>query len=115
MGGVRAVLYTAVGFFVVQDDFVPAAKPIDMLAEFFSRLVFTTSGNIEPVTTPAKWFVNSIGAVWILALLVTGIGLLYSSRRPRQEPDADTRLRSLLRQHPSSNIARELVDRQCPS
>ena len=46
----------------------PAAKPADMLAEFFSRLVFTTSGNIEPVTTPAKWFVNSIGAVWLVAI-----------------------------------------------
>ena len=98
------LLYTAVGFFVLQDDFVPAAKPIDMLAEFCSRLVFTTSGNIDPVTTPAKWFVNSIGAVWLVALLVTAIGLLYSSRRPRPVPDADTRLRELLRRWPSSNI-----------
>ena len=58
-------LYTAVGFFVLQDDFVPPAKPINMLAEFFSRLVFTTSGNIEPDSTPAEWFVNSIGAIWL--------------------------------------------------
>jgi 4-amino-4-deoxy-L-arabinose transferase-like glycosyltransferase len=57
------LLYTAVGFFVLQDEFVPTARPIDMLSEFFSRLVFTTSGNIEPVTSTAKWFVNSIGVV----------------------------------------------------
>jgi len=97
-------LYTAVGFFVLQDDFVPTAKPIDMLAEFFSRLVFTTSGNIDPVSTPAKWFVNSIGVVWLGALLITGVGLLYSSRRPRPAPDADTRLRALLLEHNASNI-----------
>ena len=42
------------------------AKPIDMLAEFFSRLIFTTSGNIEPNSTPAPWFVNSIGAIWLI-------------------------------------------------
>ncbi len=97
-------LYTAVGFFVLQDDFQPAAKPIDMLGEFFSRLVFTTSGNIDPITTPAKWFVNSIGAIWLAAILITVVGLLYSSRRARPFPEADTRLRALLRQHNSSNI-----------
>ena len=32
------------------------------------------------------------------------IGLIYSSRRPRPEPEQDTRLRALLRQHHSSNI-----------
>ena len=42
-----------------------------MIGEFFSRLVFTTSGNIEPATTPATWFVNSIGAVWLIAILIT--------------------------------------------
>ena len=97
-------LYTAVGFFVLQDDFVPRAKPINMLAEFFSRLIFTTSGNIEPNSTPASWFVNSIGAIWLAMILITVVGIIYSSRRPRPVPDADTRLRGLLRQYPSSNI-----------
>jgi lysylphosphatidylglycerol synthetase-like protein (DUF2156 family) len=101
---VALFVYTAVGFFVLQDEFIPNAKPIDMLAEFFSRLVFTTSGNIHPISTPAEWFVNSIGAIWIVVLLVTAIGLLYSSRRPRPAPDADVRLRALLRQYRSSNI-----------
>jgi phosphatidylglycerol lysyltransferase len=98
-------LYTAVGFFVLQDDFTPPAKPIDMLAEFFSRLVFTTSGNITPNSTPARIFVSSIGAIWLVFILVTVVGLIYSSRRPRPVPDADTRLRGLLRQYRSSNIA----------
>jgi phosphatidylglycerol lysyltransferase len=97
-------LYTAVGFFVLQDDFEPAAKPINMLAEFFSRLVFTTSGNIEPISTPAEWFINSIGAIWLAMILITVVGIIYSSRRPRPVPDADVRLRGLLRQYPSSNI-----------
>ena len=75
-----------------------------MIGEFFSRLVFTTSGDIEPATTAARWFVNSIGAVWLIAIVVTVIGLIYSSRRPRPVPEQDTRLRALLRQHDSSHI-----------
>ena len=98
------LVYTAVGFFVLQDEFVPTAKPIDMLSEFFSRLVFTTSGNIEPVSSTAEWFVNSIGVVWLTAILITLVGLIYSSRRARPFPEAEPRLRSLLHQHHSSNI-----------
>jgi len=101
---VALFVYTAVGFAVLQDDFVPKARPADMIGEFFSRLVFTTSGNIEPASTAARWFVNSIGAVWLLAIVITVIGLIYSSRRPRPVPEQDTRLRALLRQHDSSNI-----------
>jgi lysylphosphatidylglycerol synthetase-like protein (DUF2156 family) len=97
-------VYTAAGFAVLQDEFVPAARPADMITEFLYRLVFSTSGNIEPATTPARWFVNSIGVVWVATVLVTVVGLVYSSRRPRQEPDAGTRLRELLSRHPSSNI-----------
>ena len=97
-------LYTAVGFFVLQDEFVPTARPIDMVTEFFSRLVFTSSGNIEPVTSTAEWFVNSIGVVWLTAILITVVGLIYSSRRARPFPQADTHLRELLHQHHSSNI-----------
>jgi len=96
--------YTAVGFAVLQDAFVPEARPADMFTEFLYRLLFSTSGNIEPTSTSAQVFVNSIGAVWLIAVVVTAIGLLYSSRRPRVEPEADTRLRALLRQHESSNI-----------
>ncbi len=97
-------VYTATGFFVLQDDFAPSAKPIDMVAEFLSRLVFTTSGNIDPVTTPAKWFVNSIGAIWLGAILITLVGLIYQSRRARPFPEAEPRLRALLREQSSSNI-----------
>ncbi|MET0143223.1 MAG: phosphatidylglycerol lysyltransferase domain-containing protein [Ilumatobacteraceae bacterium] len=96
--------YTSIGFAILQDDFTPPARPADMIAEFVSRMVFTTSGNITPDSTAAKVFVRSIGLVWGLALLITIIGLIYSSRRPRPEPDQDTRLRGLLRQHGSSNI-----------
>jgi phosphatidylglycerol lysyltransferase len=97
-------VYTAVGFAVLKGDFVPAARPADMITEFLYRMVFSTSGNIEPATTAAEWFVDSIGAVWLTAILVTLVGLLYSSRRPRQELGADVRLRALLRQYSSSNM-----------
>jgi lysylphosphatidylglycerol synthetase-like protein (DUF2156 family) len=97
--------YTAVGFAVLRDDFRPQARFPDMLAELATRLVFSTTHNIEPVTTAARWFVGSIGAVWLLTLLVTFVGLLYSARRVLPEPDQDTRMRELLRQHESSTIA----------
>jgi phosphatidylglycerol lysyltransferase len=97
-------VYTAVGFAVLAEEFVPKATAADMITEFLCRLVFTSSGNIEPDSTSAEVFVSSIGAVWLIAVVVTAIGLLYSSRRPRVEPEADTRLRGLLRQHKSSNI-----------
>jgi lysylphosphatidylglycerol synthetase-like protein (DUF2156 family) len=97
-------VYTAVGFAVLQDDFVPKAKPSTMIGEFVSRLVFTTSGEIEPATTSARLFVNSIGAIWLVVILVTIVGLIYQSRRPRPVPDQDARLRGLLREHDSSNI-----------
>ncbi len=97
-------VYTAVGFAVLKDEFVPAARPADMITEFLYRLVFSTSGNIEPATTSSRVFVNSIGAVWYLAIIVTIIGIVYSSRRPRPVPEADVRLRQMLRTWPSSNI-----------
>jgi lysylphosphatidylglycerol synthetase-like protein (DUF2156 family) len=97
--------YTAIGFAVLKDDFHPTASPADMVGEFVSRLFFTSSGNIEPVTTAAKWFVRSIGAVWIAAWLVALVGLLYSSRRPKPpEPVEDSRLRNLLQTYNSSSI-----------
>ncbi len=83
---------------------VPKARPADMVTEFIARMFFTTAGNIEPATTAAKWFINSIGAIWIGVIVITLVGLLYSSRRPRQDPDADVRLRDLLRRYHSSNI-----------
>ncbi|HEY6532939.1 MAG TPA: DUF2156 domain-containing protein, partial [Acidimicrobiales bacterium] len=97
-------VYTAIGFGVMADEFTPNATLADAIGEFFSRLVFTPSGNIEPTTTAANWFVTSIGAVWLIVILVTVVGLLYSSRRPRPEPEADERLHQLLHQHRSSNI-----------
>jgi lysylphosphatidylglycerol synthetase-like protein (DUF2156 family) len=97
-------VYTGVGFLVLREDFVPEASIADMIGEFFSRLVFTSSGNIEPATTAANWFVTSIGAVWIIAIIVTLVGLLYSSRRPRPQPEQDDRIRQLLRTNPATSI-----------
>ena len=97
--------YTAIGFAVLKDDFVPQADPSDMVGEFVSRLFFTSSDNIEPATTAAKWFVRSIGVVWSGALLLTLLGLIYQSRRPKPVvPEEDSRLRGLLHQHNSSSI-----------
>ena len=97
--------YTALGFWALKEEFVPEATPADMIGEFFSRLVFQPSGNIEPQTRAADWFVTSIGAVWIVTIIITGVGLIYQSRRPRPIPDEDTRLRALLSKYPSSSIA----------
>ena len=83
----------------------PQVTVPDAITEFLWRMVFTTSGNIEPTTTAANWFVTSIGAVWLATLLITLVGLLYSSRRPVPPPDADERLHDLLRGNRSSNIA----------
>lgn len=97
-------VYTAVGFAALQDDFVPDATPTDIVAEFATRLFFSTTHRIEPATTAARWFVNSIGAVWIVVLVVTVIGLVYSSRRSEPAPDQDTRIRDLLRNSPPTSI-----------
>ncbi|MGH9270795.1 MAG: hypothetical protein ACRDZ2_05945, partial [Ilumatobacteraceae bacterium] len=96
--------YTAVGFLVLQDDFTPTATLADMVGEFFSRLIFTPSGNIEPETRAATWFVTSIGAVWIITIVVSVVGLIYATRRARPVPEQDTRLRQLLAQYGSSSI-----------
>ena len=81
-------VYTVVGFWALKEEFVPEATPADMIGEFFSRLVFQPSGNIEPQTRAADWFVTSIGAVWIVTIIITGVGLIYQSRRPRPVPEA---------------------------
>lgn len=99
------LVYTVAGFAVMADEFTPNATWSDALVEWLNRLVFTTSGEIEPTTTAATWFITSIGAVWLTVILVTIVGLLYSSRRPVPPPDADDRLHGLLRTHRSSNIA----------
>ncbi|MGI9052888.1 MAG: bifunctional lysylphosphatidylglycerol flippase/synthetase MprF [Ilumatobacteraceae bacterium] len=96
--------YTAIGFFVLQDDFVPEATIADMIGEFASRLIFIPSGNIEPQTRAATWFVTSIGAVWIITILVTIVGLTYASRRVQPVAEEDVRLRGLLRRYQSSSI-----------
>jgi phosphatidylglycerol lysyltransferase len=97
-------VYTALGFAVLQDDFEPQATVTDMVGEFATRLVFSTTHSIEPTTTAARVFVGSIGAIWLLTLLVTLIGLLYSARRVPPEPDQDERLRELLETYESSTI-----------
>lgn len=97
--------YTAIGFAVLKDDFVPRADPSDMVAEFVSRIFFSSTDNVTPVTTAADWFVRSIGWVWIGALLLTLGGLIYQSRRPKPVvPEEDARLRGLLASHNSSSI-----------
>lgn len=97
-------VYTAVGFTVLAEEFSPTATVADMITEFLGRLVFVPSGNIEPTTTAANVFVTSIGAVWLVAIVITVIGLLYSSRRYVPPPEAHERLRELLHEHRSSNI-----------
>jgi len=97
-------VYTAVGFFVLKDDFAPAAEWPDMLSEFVARMFFTTTDRIEPVSDSAKWFVGSIGAVWVAAIVLTVISLIYATRKPTQSPEQDVRLRELLQKHNSSNI-----------
>jgi phosphatidylglycerol lysyltransferase len=101
---VALFVYTALGFAVLQDDFDPQATVTDMVGEFATRLVFSTTHAIEPTTTAARVFVGSIGAIWLLTLLVTLIGLLYSARRVLPAPDQDTRLRELLETYESSTI-----------
>jgi len=96
--------YTVVGFAVLKDDFEPMATPVDMLGEWATRLVFSTTNNIEPVTTAARWFVGSIGAVWLIVILGTLIGLAYSSRTARPLPDENERIRALLRSNGVSSI-----------
>jgi len=98
-------VYTALGFALLKEDFEPEATPVDMLGEFFTRIFFSTTHNIVPVTTASRWFVGSIGAVWLITLIVTLIGLIYSSRRVISEPEQDLHMRDLLRQHESSSIA----------
>jgi phosphatidylglycerol lysyltransferase len=97
-------VYTAVGFFVLHDDFSPAAGWPDVLSEFVARLFFTTTDRIEPVSDAASWFVGSIGAVWVAAIVITVISSVYATRKPTQVPEQDARLRALLQRHHSSNI-----------
>ena len=97
-------VYTGVGFAVLRENFSPRAGWSDMFAEFGARLVFVSSGAIVPTTDAARWFVRSIGVVWISAIVATVIAIVYASRRPRSMPESDSRLRELLRAHHSSNI-----------
>jgi phosphatidylglycerol lysyltransferase len=97
-------VYTALGFLVLQDDFTPDATPADMLAEFVARLFFTTTNTIQPATTAARWFVGSIGAIWLGAIVITIIGLIYSSRRVRPQPEDHARMREMLHTYESSSI-----------
>jgi len=98
------LVYTAVGFALLSDEFDPDATPLDVVLEFLTRLVFSPSGRIEPETKAATWFVTSIGAVWLIAILITAVGLLYSSRRYIPPPEAHDRLRELIHRYRSSNI-----------
>lgn len=96
--------YTALGFLILRDDFTPAAGLSDMVQEFVGQMLFSDSDNIEPATRAARWFVESVNVVWIVVLLLTLVGLLYSSRRPVLPPEHPARLRELLNKYSSSNI-----------
>jgi lysylphosphatidylglycerol synthetase-like protein (DUF2156 family) len=96
--------YTLIGFWVLSDDFIPNANVPDMISEFVSRLIFVPSGNIEPQTRAATWFVTSIGAVWIITIVITALGLIYTTRRVRPEPEQETKVRELLGRYESSSI-----------
>lgn len=98
--GVGLVVYTALGFVVLRDDFSPAPNFGDAVAELVARLLFSSSGDLVPTTTAAEWFVGSIGLVWLGAVVVTAIGTMYSSRRPLPVPGHDEQLRQLLRAAP---------------
>jgi lysylphosphatidylglycerol synthetase-like protein (DUF2156 family) len=74
-----------------------------MLGELGSRLLLG-DGTMAPTTGAATAFVSSIGAVWIAAVLVTLIQLVYSSRRDQPEPGDEERLRTLLREHGAGSI-----------
>jgi len=95
--------YTAVGFVVLKDELPSGTGPLDVLAELASRLLLA-DGTLAPTTGAANVFVSSIGAVWIAAVLITLVQLVYSSRRDETEPDAGERLRPLLREHGSGSI-----------
>ena len=97
-------VYTAIGFGVLRDDFEPRAGWPDMIGEFLARLFFTTTDRIEPVTDAARWFVASIGFFWAVALVVTLLALLYSSRKQEPAPDQGDQIRRLVAQHPPTNI-----------
>jgi phosphatidylglycerol lysyltransferase len=104
MVAIGLLIYTAVGFAILSQDFNPDATPVDMLAEWATRMLFSTTDNIVPETNAAKLFVGSIGAVWLGTILITIVGLAYSSRTQRPEPDQDDRIREMVRSSGVSSI-----------
>jgi phosphatidylglycerol lysyltransferase len=78
VGGIL-VAYTVAGAVVLQDDFADR-------------------------TLVAGLFAASLVALWLGALFVLVVGLVYSSRQPEAGPEDAVRLRELLRSSPASNI-----------
>src|SRR5690606_37029052 len=74
---VGLIAYTALGFVVLRDDFSPAPTFGDAVAELVARLLLTSSGDLEPTTTAAEWFVGSIGLIWLAVVVATAIGTMY--------------------------------------
>ncbi len=101
---VALALYTGAGFLILQDEFTPTATPLAALGEFVGRVFFIDPNVVEPTTDIARLFVNTIGLVWVAAIVISVIGLFYSSRRPPADPEADERLRQVLRRHDSSTV-----------
>ena len=76
-----------------------------MVSEFFSRLIFIPSGNIEPDTRAATWFVTSIGAVWIITIRSSAHRVdLRHAPGPPGSRSRTPGCAQLLAQHGSSSI-----------
>jgi lysylphosphatidylglycerol synthetase-like protein (DUF2156 family) len=95
--------YTTVGFVLLQDEFSPPADVGSVIGEFFARIFFQTSDAIEPTTQAARWFVGSIGLIWLITIVISIFGLIYASRRTPPPPDQDERLHALLRNSPEAS------------
>ncbi|PZQ88211.1 MAG: hypothetical protein DI534_12150 [Leifsonia xyli] len=96
--------YAALGFFALQDEFRTAATPLTALGEFLARLLFLDPHLLRPTTHLARFFLHSIGLVWVAAIVVSLVQLFYSSRRPSVDPDAAERLRGILRRNDSATV-----------
>jgi phosphatidylglycerol lysyltransferase len=96
-------VYTVVGFLLVADALEPSPDVSSVLDEFVSRVTFSGPDPFVATTTASRLFLDSIGAVWMAAVLLTFVGWMYRSRRTPAPPDQPDRLRSLLRSSSSTS------------
>ncbi len=97
-------VYATVGVLVLQDEFTPPATPLAAVVDFVGRIALIHTHALQPGTHLARFFLHSIGVVWVVALVASAVGLFYSSRRPDVAPDAHERLRAILHRHDSSTV-----------